>query len=45
MAWRCAKCKERVEFDVKKIGIKCPHCGGKVFFAERPTTAKRIKSR
>ncbi|HIH98185.1 MAG TPA: DNA-directed RNA polymerase subunit P [Thermoplasmata archaeon] len=45
MAYRCAQCKRRVEFDIRKIGMKCPYCGSKVFFAERPTIAKRIKAR
>lgn len=43
--YRCALCKKTVKFDVKNIGLQCPHCGSKVFCKERPTIAKRIESK
>ena len=44
VGYKCGLCKKSVQFDVKNIGIQCPYCGGNVFYKERPTVAKRIKS-
>jgi DNA-directed RNA polymerase subunit P len=44
MGYKCGRCKKRVEFDAKNIGIRCPYCGSKIFYKERPTVAKRIRS-
>jgi DNA-directed RNA polymerase subunit P len=43
--YRCGKCKRNVEFDTNNIGMRCPYCGSKVFYKERPTIAKRVHSR
>ena len=45
MDYRCGKCKRNVEFDTNNIGMRCPYCGSKVFYKERPTVAKRVFSR
>ena len=43
MDYRCGKCN--VEFDTNNIGMRCPYCGSKVFYKERPTVAKKVHSR
>jgi DNA-directed RNA polymerase subunit P len=43
--YRCGKCKRNVEFDTNNIGMRCPYCGSKVFYKERPTVAKKVHSR
>ena len=45
MDYRCGKCKRNVEFDTNNIGMRCPYCGSKVFYKERPTIAKKVHSR
>lgn len=45
MDYRCGKCKRNVEFDTNNIGMRCPYCGSKVFYKERPTIAKKVNSR
>jgi DNA-directed RNA polymerase subunit P len=45
MDYRCGKCKRNVEFDTNNIGMRCPYCGSKVFYKERPTVAKKVHSR
>jgi len=42
--WKCAMCKRMIDLDMNKVGMKCPYCDGKVFFKERPTTTKRLKT-
>jgi DNA-directed RNA polymerase subunit P len=44
MAYKCGVCKKRVEFNAQNIGIRCPYCGSKLFYKERPTVAKALKS-
>jgi len=44
MGWKCMMCKKQVDIDIRKVGMTCPYCNGKVFYKDRPTTAKRIKS-
>ena len=39
MAYKCGVCKKRVEFNAQNIGIRCPYCGSKLFYKERPTVA------
>ncbi|MBC7081792.1 MAG: DNA-directed RNA polymerase subunit P [Thermoplasmatales archaeon] len=41
----CAKCGERVEIDFERMGMRCPKCGGKIFYKERGPVAKDIKAR
>lgn len=43
MGYKCGRCKKRVDFDAGNIGIRCPYCGSKIFYKERPTTAKRVR--
>lgn len=45
--YRCAAgdCGRRIEFDTNTLGLRCPYCGRKVFFKERPTVAKRLTAR
>ncbi|MCD6512919.1 MAG: DNA-directed RNA polymerase subunit P [Thermoplasmata archaeon] len=45
ISYRCGKCGKVVEIDSERMGIKCPFCGSKIFYKERPPTAKRIKAR
>ncbi|PKK86551.1 MAG: DNA-directed RNA polymerase subunit P [Thermoplasmata archaeon HGW-Thermoplasmata-1] len=45
MGYKCGNCKKTVEFDAQNIGIKCPHCGSKLFYKERPTKAKQLLAR
>ena len=45
MDYRCGKCRRNVEFDTNNIGMRCPYCGSKVFYKERPTGAKKVFSR
>ena len=45
MDYRCGKCKRNVEFDTNNIGMRCPYCGSKVFYKERPTVAKKVHAR
>lgn len=42
--YRCGKCKDSVELDANTIGLRCPYCGSKVFYKERPTLAKQLKA-
>lgn len=43
--YKCGKCGKVVEIDSARMGMKCPFCGGKIFYKERGTVAKRIKAR
>ena len=45
MDYRCGKCKRNIEFDTNNIGMRCPYCGSKVFYKERPTVAKKVVAR
>ena len=45
MDYRCGKCRRNVEFDTNNIGMRCPYCGSKVFYKERPTVAKKVFAR
>ena len=39
----CAKCKQVVKaFDSKYV--RCPHCGNRVLFKERPPVAKEVST-
>jgi DNA-directed RNA polymerase subunit P len=44
MAYKCGVCKKRVEFNAQNIGIRCPFCGSKIFYKERPTVAKTLRA-
>ncbi|RLF65033.1 MAG: DNA-directed RNA polymerase subunit P [Thermoplasmata archaeon] len=44
-SYKCGKCRRTVDIDPEKMGIKCPICGGKIFYKERGTVAKKIKAR
>lgn len=43
--YKCGKCKRSVELDANTIGLRCPYCGSKVFYKERPTLAKQLKAK
>lgn len=40
--YKCGQCKKRVEFNAQNIGIRCPYCGNKFFYKERPPIAKTL---
>lgn len=42
--YKCGSCKKRVEFNAQNIGIRCPYCGNKYFYKERPPVAKTLKA-
>ncbi len=42
--YKCGACKKRVEFNAQNIGIRCPYCGNKYFYKERPTVPKTLKA-
>ena len=42
--YKCGACKKRVEFNAQNIGIRCPYCGNKYFYKERPTVPKALKA-
>jgi len=45
ITYKCASCGENVEIDTGRMGIKCPKCGGKIFYKERGTVSKHLKAR
>jgi DNA-directed RNA polymerase subunit P len=45
VGYRCGKCKRTIEFDAHNMGLRCPYCGSKVFYKERPTVAKTVEAR
>lgn len=42
--YKCAKCGREVEFD-KEDPVRCPFCGYKIFFKERPKVVREVKAR
>ncbi|MFA5772172.1 MAG: DNA-directed RNA polymerase subunit P [Thermoplasmata archaeon] len=42
--YRCSRCKEIINIDIKTVGIQCEKCGSKLFYKERPNIKKTIKS-
>ncbi|MEA2054627.1 MAG: DNA-directed RNA polymerase subunit P [Candidatus Thermoplasmatota archaeon] len=44
-SYKCGRCGRTIDIDPEKMGIKCPICGGKLFYKERGTVAKKIKAR
>jgi len=42
--YKCSKCGKVVELG-KEDPIRCPFCGHKILFKERPTAVKEIKAR
>ena len=44
ITYKCGKCGKNVDIDTERMGIKCPHCGGKIFYKERGTIAKKLKA-
>ena len=45
--YRCQRCKETVlPTDMKIVpGIKCPKCGNRILFKERPPIVRKVKAR
>ena len=45
--YRCQRCKETVlPTDMKIVpGIKCPKCGNRILFKERPPVVRKVKAR
>jgi len=41
-AYKCARCKQKVEID---INIRCPYCGHRILFKERGAGIKDLKAR
>ena len=42
--YKCGQCKKRVPLDAQNMGIRCPYCGSKIFYKERPPVAKHLVS-
>ncbi len=45
ITYKCGKCGKNVDIDTERMGMRCPYCGGKIFYKERGTIAKKIKAR
>lgn len=41
----CYKCGSKVEFEKLERRMRCPYCGGKIFFKERPHIVRKLKAR
>ena len=42
----CAVCKKDVESaDMDVVGMRCKHCGSKIFYKKRPNIKKRLLAR
>lgn len=41
--YRCAKCNEPIR-NIKDMGLQCEKCGSKIFFKDRPSEKKTLKS-
>ncbi len=44
MVYKCTRCKRAVEIDYEYSGIRCPYCGHRILFKERPVIVKHIKA-
>jgi DNA-directed RNA polymerase subunit P len=42
--YRCANCWKPVELG-KEDPVRCPFCGHKILFKERPRVVKKVKAR
>lgn len=42
--YKCANCNKAVELG-KDDPVRCPFCGNKILFKERPKTVKTVKAR
>lgn len=41
MSYVCFKCGKKIK-DIKNI--RCPYCGGRLIFKERPPVAKKVRA-
>ncbi|MDI6855397.1 MAG: DNA-directed RNA polymerase subunit P [Candidatus Thermoplasmatota archaeon] len=42
--YKCAICKNPIEIDLNIPGIQCDKCGSRIFYKERPSGTKKIKT-
>lgn len=42
--YKCNKCGKPMEVDVHAVGIQCKECGSKIFYKQRPSIKKTLKS-
>ena len=42
--YRCGKCGEPLKTDINVPGLQCDKCNSKVFYKDRPSTKKVLKS-
>ena len=42
MGYRCVNCKQPVEIDYERRGVRCPYCGHRILVKERPVRIKRV---
>jgi DNA-directed RNA polymerase subunit P len=45
MEYICYTCGKHVTLEDIAKRIRCPYCGGKILFKERPEIVKRVKAR
>jgi len=43
--YRCARCKERTQGDIRTVGFQCEKCNFKVFYKERPNVRKVVHAK
>jgi DNA-directed RNA polymerase subunit RPC12/RpoP len=41
--YRCSKCRQSIK-ELDEIFVRCPYCGNRVLFKERPPVAKEVSS-
>lgn len=41
--YRCLKCKKSIK-QLDEVFVRCPYCGCRVLFKERPPVAKDVKT-
>jgi len=45
MEYNCWRCHKLVEIESGVLGIKCPHCGSKIFEKKRGTISRKVTAR
>ncbi|MCS4541341.1 MAG: DNA-directed RNA polymerase subunit P [Euryarchaeota archaeon] len=42
--YKCTKCGRAIELDPEFGAIRCPYCGCRLLFKERPPVVKKVKA-
>jgi len=42
--YKCLKCKKEIKFEGMKERIRCPFCGYRILYKERPKTPTKVKA-